>query len=285
VITIRTVLCPVDFSAATARQVDLAADVCRTFGARLVLHHNVATVAVGAGVGWMWAADHHESEEAVRRQLQALLARVPAVVQAEAQISHGGALQSVLAVSSAIDADLVVLSTHGTASDGHESVTAHVLERTNRAVLALHDTGVDGRSPRFSSPGLRQVILVPTDLTDGSRAAVEFAFDLARAMPVELHLLHLVSHGDVHGPVAEHARERLRAVIPADLAGCTVLHVDGGDAAQGIARLATELSASCIVMGEHSRSPMRRWFARDTSRGVLHRAACPIWYVPGSAAA
>ena len=55
---IRTVLCPVDFSPATSRQVDVAADLCRAFRARLVLHHNVASMGTVASVGWMWNADH-----------------------------------------------------------------------------------------------------------------------------------------------------------------------------------------------------------------------------------
>ena len=40
-LSIRTVLCPVDFSPVTARQVDVAADLARAFGARFVLHHNM----------------------------------------------------------------------------------------------------------------------------------------------------------------------------------------------------------------------------------------------------
>ena len=34
---IQSVLCPVDFSQATSRQVDFATDICRLFGARLVI--------------------------------------------------------------------------------------------------------------------------------------------------------------------------------------------------------------------------------------------------------
>ena len=52
-LSVRTVLCPVDFSSATPRQVELAVDLCRAFGARLVLHHNVIEVAIGSGVSWM----------------------------------------------------------------------------------------------------------------------------------------------------------------------------------------------------------------------------------------
>ena len=58
-IALETVLCPVDFSPATLRQVDVAADLCRTFSARLVLHHNRHSLGAVASVGWMWNADHH----------------------------------------------------------------------------------------------------------------------------------------------------------------------------------------------------------------------------------
>jgi hypothetical protein len=57
-LAVRTVLCPVDFSAGTSHQIDLAIDVCRAFGASLILHHNITDVSVGAAVGWMWHADH-----------------------------------------------------------------------------------------------------------------------------------------------------------------------------------------------------------------------------------
>ena len=38
----RIVLCPIDFSELSRRELALATEVCATFGARLVLHHNIA---------------------------------------------------------------------------------------------------------------------------------------------------------------------------------------------------------------------------------------------------
>ena len=77
-ISIRTVLCPVDFSMATGRQINLATDLCQAFEAQLVLHHNLAMLAAGAGVGWMWAADHPDqsaSEAAAEKRLRARFGR------------------------------------------------------------------------------------------------------------------------------------------------------------------------------------------------------------------
>jgi nucleotide-binding universal stress UspA family protein len=285
---IRTVLCPVDFSAATPRQVGLAADLCRVFQARLVLHHNLAHLAPGAGVGWMWAADHPSmSTNAAEEKLQALLADLPPDLTKEAHVTRGPASEAVVKVSEDIDADLVVLSTHGTPSDDHASVTEQVIARGRRGVLALHETHEDQRTLTFTpAGGPVQVALVPTDLSPESRAAVEVAVDLARRWPFELHLLHLL---DVkrHQTAADaaHARYQMEGLLPDDLREAAVLHVEAGDAVDGIVRLATNLSAACIVMGEHTRMPLRRWFSRDTSNAVLRQAPCPVWYVPGTRAA
>ncbi len=290
-IALRTVLCPVDFSPATERQVDLAADLCRAFDARLVLHHNVSALSPGAGVGWMWAADHHAAPGPdFEERLRALIARVPPGLVVEGRVTRGPASQAVIAVSESVDADVVVLSTHGGGGEDHASVTEEVLERAHRAVLALHDADGDGHTPAFASASaVRQIAVVPTDLTPESRAAIELAFDLARRLPIDVHLLHVLPHGaraiGAGGAAADDARRRLGALVPDDLTGRAVLHLDAGDPATGIVRAATELAAACIVMGEHTRASIRRWFSRDTSRAVLHHAPCPVWYVPGRRAA
>ena len=73
---------------------------------------------------------------------------------------------------------------------------------------------------------------------------------------------------------------RLAALVPADLIDRTSLHVDEGDPVPAIVAAARRLGVSCIVMGEHTRVPVKRWLTRDTARAVLHGAPCPVWYVP-----
>lgn len=286
-IALKTVLCPVDFSPATHRQVHLAADLCRAFGARLVLHHNRHSLGTGASVGWMWNADHHGDPQAVlEAKLRDCHSRVPEGVTSELLMTEGPVSRAVLAVSDQVNADLVVLTAHGTMADDHASITERVLESGRRAVLVLHEPAVERRTPDFgSASGELQVVIAPTDLTPESKAAVDVGFDLARALPIELHLLHLLPNGRTRrvnaGASEEEALRQLRALVPEELAGRAKVHVEHGDPADGIARAADQLSAACIVMGEHTRGPLRRWFSRDTSRAVLHQARCPVWYVPG----
>ena len=289
-LAMRTILCPVDFSDATPRQVALAAGLTRLYGARLVLHHNMSALAPGAGVGWMWSADHPPmSQEDVGQRLEALAGSTAQGLDVALSMTEGPASTAVLAVSDAFDADLLVLTTHETTTDDHTSVTSEVLARTHRSVLALHDARLESQALRFDpASGQHQVTLVPTDLTPESRAAVAFAYELARTLPLDVHLLHFVprgTNGHGHEEARAEAEKGLRALIPADFVESTRVHVREGDPSTAIARAAADLGAACIVMGEHTRVPLRRWFSHDTSRAVLHEAPCPVWYVPGQIAA
>jgi nucleotide-binding universal stress UspA family protein len=286
-VDVQTVLCPVDFSDATERQILFAVDICRHFGARLVVHHNLGGVGPGAAVGWMWADTHpgQSSEKTAEERLRRVLAEIPPDVASEARITHGPPTSSVLNVARHVKADLLVLTTHGESHDDHMSVTEQLLESSDCAVLALHEAGVDRATPRFSSPGpTPQSIVVPTSFSTTSAAAVDFSFELARRLSLTLHLLHIepakTTIEEPASALADEDRRRLLGLVPPELKERAQIHVATGDPAQQIAASAEQLGASLIVMGEHARTTLRRWFTRDTGRFVLHHAHCPVWYVP-----
>jgi nucleotide-binding universal stress UspA family protein len=279
-LSIRTVLCPVDLSPSTARQVDLAADLCRAFGARLVLHHNRIELAIGSGVGWMWEPGQGDAARTAEAQLQRLVGGLPGDLAVDVQVTHGPVADAVRWVSQAINADLVVLRVRGEDNDGTDSVTDRLLESASLPMVALHDAAHDHRTPKFSGRmDAPQVLLVPTDLGAASQPAVDVAFELSRLFGFEVHLVHVLPPSPDPG-TADDVRKRMTALVPPELASRTYPHLETGVPASAIVRLADELSAVCIVMGEHAPTPARHWFRSDTSRAVLHPSSCPIWYVP-----
>jgi len=284
-LSIRTVLCPVDLSPSTARQVDLAADLCRAFGARLVLHHNRIELAIGSGVGWMWEPGHAGAALAADAQLQQLLAGLPANLAADVRVTHGPIADAVRVVSHAVGADLVVLRARGEDTDGEDSVTDRLLESASLPILALHDEGHDHRTPKFATrTDAPQALLVATDLTPATRRVIDVAFDLSRQFDFDVHLLHVLPAG-ANGDAADVARRKMAAIVPPDVSTRTHHHVETGLPARVIARRAEGIAAACIVIGEHLPTPGRHWFRSDTPRAVLHPTSCPIWYVPGRPAA
>ena len=281
-LSIRTVLCPVDFSASTARQVDLALDLCRAFGARLILQHNKVELAIGVGVGWMWEPSHTGPALTPEQKLEELLASVPAGTDAEMRLTRGPIVDAVVSVSRAVDADLVVLSVRGGDTDGDDSITDRLLESALLPIFAVHDALHEHRTPKFAAASESpQALLVPTDFTPASQPAVDVAFDLSRRFAFDVHLLHVLPKGAAE----DDARRRMTALVPADLPRPPHHHVVTGIPARAIARAADDVAAVCVVMGEHARTQTRHWFRSDTSRAVLHPSPCPIWYVPSGAPA
>lgn len=307
---IRTVLCPIDFSSLSDYELALAVEVCQSFDARLVLHHNLAAAGPGFAKAWEWQETHSpeggaddagdESEEGeARRRLEAILAQLPSSVAGEARISRGPVGLVLLYLIDEIGADLVVLGSHGWSSEEHASLSERIIDRSPCPVLTFQEgrgerlfrlRGSDGEAP--------QKVLVPTDFSGSSAPAVDFAWDLARTLGLELHLLHVltaqprmvpVDHtgavvGDAPDAAAEAGR-RLRRLVPKDLPIAPACHVSAGSVGDEILAAAERLDTELIVMGEHAPGFLRHYFTHDTARELLHRARCPVWYVPAQKAA
>lgn len=300
-IPIRTVLCPIGFDDLDPKEVALALDICRAFGARLVLHHNLGGAPPGASMSWMWDQAHpngKSTEERAAERLRQLLAALPKDVQAEAHLSAGVAGPAILEMERQVGADLVVMATHGASSVDHASVAELIVEQSSCPVLVL----------RNGSPGLNlqpeageAVInaVVATDLTPSAERAMSYAFELARSLPMRLRLLHVMPptrnllveiDPDLSPSIStessiERAHQRLKELVPEDLEDCVSVRVEIGDPAEKIAEVAERAGASCLFMGAHARGLLRRIFTRDTSLALLHRAPCPVWFVPGTRAA
>jgi nucleotide-binding universal stress UspA family protein len=306
---IETVLCPIDFSSLSDYELALATEVCETFGARLVLHHNLAAAGPGFAKAWEWEAAHHrpldvsakgerdETEEGRARRLMAeILERLPDSVQAEARISRGPVGLVLLYLIEEIDADLVILGSHGWTSEEHVSLCERLIESAPCPVLTFQEGRGEHAFRLRPGKGEPPGILVPTDFSESAAAALAFACDLARRASLRLHLLHVESARPAAVPVDPSqgvgmgaaangsAERRLRELLPGDLAERASCRVASGSVAAEILKVAVGLDAELIVMGEHARGFFRRYFTRDTAREMLHRARCPVWYVPPMAA-
>jgi universal stress protein A len=279
---LRTILCPVDFSDLSAIETDVAVEVAREFGARLVLHHDCAAIAPGLARQWDWEATHREadSEAQAERRMQAALNALPPDVRAEGVVSAGPVTGALLALAEQLPADLIVLGSHGWSTETHASVTERVIADAPCPVLTFNEGAVStGRFRlRAEAGGEPPIVVVPTDFSPTAAHAVRYAWALARALPIRVHLLHALPR---LAPDAESAaRARLEALRPSDVSGPVDVHVTVGDAAEAIfAHLAT-VKPAFAVLGEHARALLRRAFTRDTARRIVHGASCPVWVVP-----
>ncbi len=298
---IRTVLCPVDLTDLDSRAIDLAVEVCRAFGARLILHHNLSHVPSGPAVSWMYHQEHQNGrspEKKASDALRAMLNALPPEIRGEARLSNGGTATAVIHVEESTHADLVILSTRGASTPDHSSVTEQIIEQSCCPVLALHE---GGRPSLHIAPAETRIldVLVPTDFSPAGERAMLYACELARVLPLRLHLLHVIPRKSswvetgtflagtqiLEDRSITEARRKLAAAVPQELENRVTVHVEVGDAAEKIAEAAVRLGVSCVIMGAHARTLLRRFFTRDTSLALLHKMACPVWFVPETVAA
>ena len=279
---LRTILCPVDFSDLSATETEVAVEVAREFGARLMLHHDCAAIPPGIARQWDWEATHgkKDSEAQAERRMQATLNALPRDVRAEGVVSTGSVVGALLALAEELPADLIVLGSHGWSTETHASVTERIIAEAPCPVLTFNEGALTtGRFRlRPETGGEPPIVVVPTDFSPTAAHAVRYAWALARVLPIRVHLLHALPRRS--RDAEREARSRLAALQPADVSGRVDVHVTVGDAAEVIFAHLAAVQPAFAVLGEHARELVRRVFTRDTARRVVHGASCPVWVVP-----
>ena len=140
-------------------------------------------------------------------------------------------------------------------------------------------------------------ILVPTDFSDSSKRALEYALDIAKVSSCDLFVVHVVETFGTEGSAVcslsvqekfEPEAIRTRAAKMAeflrdagDVAHLTYRFVLVGAPASEIIKFAREREMDLIVMGTHGRKGASRFFFGSVAEKVVRLAPCPVLTVKG----
>ena len=140
-----------------------------------------------------------------------------------------------------------------------------------------------------------QRILCPTDFSECSEKAYDYALSLARHYKAEVLLQHVVrpltlgypeyaipdSVGEFYGELRGHAEEQLRefAKVRVQDGPHSRVIVDEGVVTDSILALAKEQDVDLIVMGTHGRRGFERLALGSETEKVLRKARCPVLVV------
>lgn len=201
-------------------------------------------------------------------------------------VRDGDASREILRAADEVDADLIVVGTHGRSGVDRlvcGSVAESILERSSRPVLVVRAPGVTLQAMPI------RLILHPTDFSASSWPALGVARALARANGAKITLLHVapaevLPGGTFYAPAdlgpEREALARLRdETARAGLEGSVQTRFSQGDPVTEILRAAEELRCDLIVMGTHGRTGLRRLLMGSTAESVIRKAACPTLVV------
>lgn len=139
-------------------------------------------------------------------------------------------------------------------------------------------------------------IVVPTDFSAASAAALERAKGLARQLGESITLVHVIDEGfyyvapvgvppvpatyvnDLERRLIEHLTE-LAAEVSAAGVPCEAV-VRRGQAAPQVLAYLEEVTPSMAVMGTHGRTGLKHALLGSVVERVVQRAHCPVLVVP-----
>jgi universal stress protein A len=141
------------------------------------------------------------------------------------------------------------------------------------------------------TPAFKQ-ILVPTDFSNGSRFAIEYAVELARRLNASIHVVHVVEDPTIAGLFTEayvdlslirkerrcDARHRMNALLTSLRAARVTVtdEIAAGPVAPTIAGIAADRDADFIVMGTHGRTGLAHVLVGSVAEHVIRIAGCPV---------
>jgi nucleotide-binding universal stress UspA family protein len=266
-----SILCPIDFSDASAGALRHAAAIAGHFGIRLIVltvEDPLLTEAADLGTGVSWNPDDskHELEHFANRTFAQ---DSPILRILDYEVAVGKPAGEILRVARERSCDLIVISTHGLTGVRKlffGSTTERVLRETTTPVLVTPPADPGSISIEDAAKLVRRV-MVPVDLSPGSRHQAVVAAGLAQALGVPLILLHVIE--PVRTPlaarlhlagieadrraVAEEGLQALVAALPTRVHTETLLVY--GDPAEELAKVIRDRQAGLVVMGLHA-SPL-----------------------------
>lgn len=264
--SLRSILCPVDFSEESREALRWAAALAqRLSGSLTVLNAAEPLLVEAARARFGFDLVHAEIEPALREFVRTTWpgqAAGPSIAAMEVRAGHSADV--ILDAAARGNCDLIVMGTHGLGGVRKwllGSTTERVLRRTLKPVLAVPPGAGPPIMPDSAASGEARPIVAATDFSETSMRGVRWAAHLAGEMASPLLLVHVVEPLVVspqwRSYVAEadearvaEARTRLQALSGPDTgAARQETLVKLGRPADVIAALADDRRAAVIVMG------------------------------------
>lgn len=298
-VDIRRILCPIDFSDTSRHALEHAVAIAKWYESYVtalhVIHQPFLVQPPILFAEFPKSAVPTETErQALEQQLRAWLEPANrAGAKTDMLLDDGDPARRILERASALQADLVVMGTHGLS--GFErfvlgSVAEKVLRKATCPVMTVPPSTVTAAKVPYTR------LLCPVDFSDSSLAALRFAFSIAEEADAHLTILHvfdwppddelLLERFDApefRRVVEEQARGRLEALVTDDVrVWCKpVTKITYGKPYRQILEVAESEKADLITIGIRGRNPLDLTLFGSTTNHVVRRAPCPVLTLKG----
>ena len=297
-ISIRRILCPVDFSRFSQHALEQAVTLARDFDAEVTVLHASAVAPItslapiGAPLALEPARLTVEERRAVATELDEFTRDAGAAgLSLATRLIEKDAVAAIVETATAWPADLIVMGTHG--RTGFErlllgSVAEKVLRKAPCPVLTVPKQVFSANATLTRRP-----ILCAVDFSPASLRALDYAMSLAApdgAGVTVLNVVELFAEGgglrdelildtpDFRAELVRQAQQQLHAAIAEKgPSACPIAEtVTMGKGYREILRVAADVEAGLIVLGVQGRTTADLLLFGSTTQHVVRQAECPV---------
>jgi nucleotide-binding universal stress UspA family protein len=295
---IQRILCPIDFSHTSRDALKHAVAIAQWYESSITALHVIHAPFLPQPP-ILFAEPGIEAPGPVRRQslledLRGWLEPAGRMgLKTEGIVDEGSPASCILDHASSLQADLIVMGTHGLG--GVErfivgSVAEKVLRKATCPVMAVPPSAISSAKVPYAR------LLCPVDFSESSLEALQFAFSLAQESDGRLTILHVFDWPpddellveqfetpEFRALVEDRARERLEGLVTPDVrVWCKPeTKVAYGKAYRQILTTAETEGADLIVMGVRGRNALDLALLGSTTNHVVRRAPCPVLTLRG----
>lgn len=277
---LKNILYAVDFRRDAEVALPYALSIARKYSSKIYAVHvvDISPFATPGPTSAMRAVEAQAIREA--RETSAAADDVFEEIPHEMLVRKGDVWKEISHVVDEKQIDLIVLGTHGRAGVSKfilGSVAENIFRHAHCPVLTI-GPHIHGEPDRFSR---LHSILVPTDFSAESSAALSCAISFALANQSRLYLLHVAPSAEMPEP---SLKQVLRNLIPQDpeLAFAPKIFLESGMPSEKILDLADELAVDLIVLGVKPPAILRGTSIHQTMATackVVSAAGCPVMTV------
>ncbi len=285
-------LVPVDFSNPSREALRAAVVLARRFGSRVAVAHVTRRNRPDSHIVAEQLGLTFDTRRAGRAKLDEFMEReFPADLQSTSIVVDGVPFDEIVKAAASWEADIIVIATHGYTGLKHVllgSTAERVVRHAPCPVFVVRGRPKRGNQPIFS-PDKMGSILVPTDFSGNSLAAVPHAVTWAREfgakiivlyvvpehLPAEVSQIGLVLHERRAAKEAErNLIEFCRVHFRPEMAVETRVVI--GPPGHTICETARELGVGLIAMGSRGQGGFKRLMVGSVTERVVQSAPCPV---------
>lgn len=289
----QTILCPLDFSEFSRRALEYAQSLAFHYQAHLHVMHCVSPLVTAFP-----SMDFPPALEDVRRQIfdrsseelvRLLKDRKLPSVEIQASTLEGDPYLAILAQAADLQANLIVMGTHGRKGLDHfilGSVCEKVLRKAPCPVLVVRKPAHEFIAPQDPKDPIHlSKILCCVDFSENSQNALLYALSLAEEYQAQLTLLHVMEDFPLKKELPELTAEvvaQLDALVPRqDLSTAGIsskLRI--GKPHDEIIHFAAAQQTDLIIMGVRGRNALDLAIFGSTTHRVIQKGPCPVLTLP-----